>query len=112
MLRSLALGALLLVGTPALACPMADAAAYRAAVEKVEAAQGTKVSLAVDGMHCGDCSTKITAALKGLDGVVDAAVDYQTGTARIAFDSKKVDAAKMIAAIGQAGFTAKVEQAS
>ena len=93
MLRTLVLGAALFVGTPALACPMADAAAYRAAAEKVEATDGTKVALAVEGMHCGDCSEKIVTALKGLDGVIEAAVDSD----------------KMVAAIGELGFTAKVD---
>lgn len=112
MFRTLVLGAALFVGAPALACPMADAAAYRAAVEEVEAADGTKVALAVEGMHCGDCSEKVVTALKGLDGVIAAAVDYQTGVARVVIDADKVDSDKMVAAIGELGFTAKVDTAS
>lgn len=112
MLRSVVLSLGLLVATPALACPMADAAAYQAAVQQVEAASGTKVSLAVDGLASGGCSSKVVAALKSVDGVVEAAVDHQTGKARVAFDAKKVDSNKLIAAISQVGYTARVEQAS
>ena len=112
MLRSVILGLGLLVATPALACPMADAAAYQTAVQQVDAANGTKVSLAVDGLAGGGCSSKVVAALKGLDGVVEAAVDYQSGQAKVAYDAQKVDTAKLIAAISQAGYTAKVEKAS
>ena len=108
MLRSLVLGAALFVATPALACPMADAAAYQAAAEKVDAAGGSKVSLAVEGMHCGDCSEKVVSALKAVDGVLEVAVDYQTGTARIAFDAGKTDATKLAAAVSATGYSAKV----
>ncbi len=94
---------------PALACPMADAAAFAEAAEKVKAATGTKATLVVDGMHCGSCSEKVTAALTGLEGVTAAATDYQTGKTVVAYDAKKVDTAKLIAAIKTAGFQAKAE---
>ena len=42
-------------------------------------------------MTCGSCSDKVKASLKGLEGVILAAVDYQTGAVEIAFDNKKID---------------------
>jgi len=108
-MRHLMIGAALLFATPALACPMADKAAYEAAAEKVEAAQGTKVVLAVEGMHCGACSEKIVAALSGIEGVVAAAADYQTGETKVAIDATKVEAAKLLAAIEGVGFKATVK---
>lgn len=107
MLRSLFVSAGLLLATPALACPMADAAAFAAAAEVVQQADGTKVSLAVDGMHCGDCSDKVTTALKGIDGVNAVAVDYQNGVAEIAYDSGKTDVSALVAAVTAAGFKAQ-----
>lgn len=107
-MRSLLLGAALLVATPALACPMADAAAYNDAAAKVHASAGTKVTIAIDGMTCGSCAEKVMTALNGMTGVVAAAVDYQTGRAEIAFDASKVKAEALINAIQKTGYKAKV----
>lgn len=108
-MRHLILGATLLLATPALACPMADKADYEAAAEKVQAAEGTKLVLAVEGMHCGACSEKIVAALTAIDGVVAAAADYQTGETKVAVDASKVKAEALLAAIKGVGFTATVK---
>ena len=55
-------------------------------------------------MTCGGCSSKVIAALQGVDGVHAAAVDYQAGTATVAFDPAKVDEAKLLEAINTTGF--------
>lgn len=112
MFRTLVIGAALAFATPALACPMADAAAFAAAAEKVKDAKGTHVTLVVEGMTCGSCSEKITAALDGLDGVEAAAADYQTGRTEIAFDDKKTDAEKLVKTIEGLGFKARVEKST
>jgi copper chaperone CopZ len=101
------LGFALLSQTPVFACPMQDAAAYQEAAVRVRSAQGTQVAFNVDGMSCGSCSSKLTQALSEIDGVVAAAVDYQTGQALIAFDSSKTNAKALLAAIEKNGFTAK-----
>ncbi len=44
------------------------------------------VELIVEGMTCGACSARIEKALRRHTGVVDAAVNFATGRARIAFD--------------------------
>ena len=99
--------ALLSFNVPADACPMADAAAYKAAAQQVKATKGTHVAFNVTGMSCGDCSEKINTAIKAIDGVMASAVDYQTGEARVAFDAKKTDEAAILAAIHGTGFKAK-----
>ena len=99
--------ALLSFNVSANACPMADAAAYKADVMKVQAAKGTQIAFNVTGMSCGDCSEKINAAIKKVDGVIASAVDYQTGEARVAFDSAKTNEAAIMAAIKGTGFKAK-----
>lgn len=103
-MRSFLFGAALLLATPALACPMADAAAFAAAAEKVEAAKGAKATLMIEGMHCGDCSEKIAAKLQSLEGVLAAAADYQTGKTVVAFDDAKIDEAKLRKAIEETGY--------
>lgn len=106
MIRSLFVAAAFALSVPAFACPMADAAAYAAAAEKVQAAEGTKISMKVDGMHCGDCSTKVTKALTAIDGVNAAAVDYQTGEVKVAIDEGKTSSDALLKAVSETGFTA------
>ena len=57
-------------------------------------------------------SAKVATALKGVDGVLAAAVDYQTGEAVVAFDGQKTDAAALLAAITETGYTAEPKQES
>lgn len=106
MIRTLVAASLLAFATPAFACPMADAAAFAKAAERVEATDGSKAVFMVKGMHCGDCSDKVTAALKGVDGVKDAAVDYQTGKTVVVYESGKVEKKALLAAITGTGFEA------
>jgi copper chaperone len=87
-------------------CAMADAAAAAEAKTKVEASEGSKAEFKVDGMTCGGCTEKVVAALQGVDGVFAAAVDYQAGTASVAYDPAKVDEAKLLEAINGTGFAA------
>ena len=106
-MRSLLMVAMLGFAVPAMACPMADKAAYEEAAKKVQAAAGVKASFAVAGMSCGDCSDKITAALTKVDGVTAAAVDYQTGHAKVSFDSGKTNEDALLKAIVDTGFKAE-----
>jgi Cu+-exporting ATPase len=99
--------ALLSLNVSAYACPMADAAAYKADVQKVETAVGSQTAYVVKGMTCGSCSEKVNKAILGIDGVLASAVDYQTGEARIAFDDKKTNEDAILAVIQNTGFKAK-----
>lgn len=101
------LGLTLLTAQPVYACAMQDAAAFQEAATKVRASEGTQVAFNVEGMTCGDCSTKLGKALSEVEGVTAAAVDYQTGEALIAFNSDKVDAAALLKVIEKNGYAAK-----
>jgi Cu+-exporting ATPase len=46
-----------------------------------DAAELTTCTLAVDGMMCGNCETKVRGALEGVAGVRSAVVDWEAGTA-------------------------------
>ena len=106
-MRFALLFSLLSFNVAANACPMADAAAYKAAVQEVKATKGTHVAFNIAGMSCGDCSMKINKAINKVDGVTASAVDYQTGEARVAFDSSKTSEDAILAAIQGTGFKAK-----
>jgi copper chaperone len=108
VLRNFVLASALLFAAPALACPMADAAAFAEAAEKVKASDGTKLTLSVEGMSCGDCSEKLTAALQKVKGVVAAAADYQTGRTEISYDADKTAVDALIAEVAKLGYKAKV----
>lgn len=102
----------LLFSVDAYACPMADAAAYATAAAEVQSTEGAKAAFAVTGLTCNSTSGKVATALKEIEGVLAAAVDYQTGEAVVAFDNQKTDAAKLLAAITETGFTAEPKQDS
>ncbi len=109
-MRTLLLSAALFLSVPtAFACPMRDAAEFAAAVEGVRQAEGTKVAFNVEGLTCNDCSTKVTKALKNIEGVNAAAVDYQTGRAEIAFDAGKTTPDALLEVIIKAGYKAEAD---
>ena len=66
-----------------------------------------EVELAVQGMTCGACAAKIQKELNEITGV-EAAVNYATETAMVAFDGDSVSEATVIKAIEHAGYSARV----
>jgi len=66
-----------------------------------------EVELAVQGMTCGACAAKIQKELNEMTGV-EAAVNYATETAMVAFDGASVSEAIVIKAIEHAGYSARV----
>ena len=65
------------------------------------------VELAIEGMSCAACSTRIEKVLNRLPGV-DAAVNLAAECARIRYTPGVADVALLISAIEQAGFKARV----
>jgi len=65
------------------------------------------VELAIEGMSCAACSTRIEKVLGRLPGV-DAAVNLTAERARIRYTPGVADAALLIAAVEKAGFKARV----
>ena len=64
------------------------------------------IELNIEGMHCTGFSTRLQKVLSNLDGVSKAEVSFETGTAKIEYDSKlKVEDLK--SAIIDAGFKVK-----
>ena len=66
-----------------------------------------EVELAVQGMTCGACAAKIQKELNEINGV-EAAVNYATESAMVAFDGASVSEAIVIKAIEHAGYSARV----
>ncbi len=82
---------------------------FAAGAEEDAEANGTQVALHIDGMTCASCSTAVRLALKRLEGVVDATVSFDEKRAVVTYDPKQIAPEKMVAAIADLGYTAKVE---
>ena len=89
-------GALLRVGTPS--------------ASTAGGAVGRTVTLAIDGMTCETCAVKIEKGLRGVPGVVAAAVSYADGTATVTTDAHAPPpSAALLDAVQDAGYRARVE---
>ncbi|MGI8401883.1 MAG: mercury(II) reductase [Gemmatimonadaceae bacterium] len=66
------------------------------------------LTLRIGGMTCLDCSKRITSALRRVEGVSGATVDYRVGAAKVEL-SKDVPPQVLISAVERAGYTAQVE---
>jgi copper chaperone CopZ len=65
------------------------------------------LKIAIDGMHCGGCVTRVTNALKKVDGVDVKQVEV--GSAQVDFDESKTQASAIVDAVNRIGFTARQE---
>jgi len=66
-----------------------------------------RAMLDVLGMHCASCAGRVEKALRGVPGVVAAAVNLATGRAGVHFDSGAVDVEALVAAVARAGYEAR-----
>jgi copper chaperone len=64
--------------------------------------------LSIDGMHCGACVRRVSAALQGVPGVQLGSVEV--GSAEVAFDSERAAVEEIAAAVSGIGFQAHVER--
>jgi Cu+-exporting ATPase len=71
----------------------------------------TRVRLEIEGMTCASCATRIERRLNRLDGV-EAAVNFATEEASVAFDSGTRDVAELVAAVQAAGYHASLPDAT
>lgn len=62
-----------------------------------------EITLKIEGMQCGHCSSRVKAALEKVEGVASAEVSHETGTAVITGES--LDAAALKAAVENQGFS-------
>jgi mercuric transport protein len=68
------------------------------------------VTIRVEGMHCGGCSSSVAKALKATKGVEDAQVDFEKGEAVVKYDDEKVTVAKLREVITHTGFKVAEEK--
>ncbi|NLM46096.1 MAG: heavy-metal-associated domain-containing protein [Firmicutes bacterium] len=66
-----------------------------------------KTVLKVDGMSCKHCKMRVEKALQTLEGVQEAVVDLEAGTAEVTYDEAKISREALIEAVADAGYTAE-----
>jgi len=66
-----------------------------------------KVQLAIGGMSCGHCVSRVRSALAGVDGV--RVLDVRVGAAELEFDPAQTSADRITASINDIGFDATSE---
>lgn len=65
-----------------------------------------KITLHIEGMHCGSCATGIQMLTSTMDGVKSSFVDYDKKEGVVEFDEAKVTKEAIIKAITELGYTA------
>ncbi|WP_271000358.1 CopZ family metallochaperone [Listeria seeligeri] len=63
-----------------------------------------KLTLKIEGMTCGHCEARVTKALAEVDGVTNAKVSLEEGTATVEFETGKVTEDTLIDAVEDAGY--------
>lgn len=61
-----------------------------------------EITMKIEGMQCGHCSSRVKAALEKLEGVASAEVSHENGTAVVTGDA--LDAAAFKTAVEDQGF--------
>ena len=65
--------------------------------------QGERLDFPVTGMHCAACVGAIERSVGNLDGVSRASVNFATERVSVEYDPKRVDLARIEAAVSSAG---------
>lgn len=78
---------------------------------KERVAQKEKVTLAITGMTCAACSSRVEKGLKKVEGVIDANVNLANEKATVLFDETKTSSEKLIERVEKTGYQAEVYEA-
>jgi copper ion binding protein len=72
---------------------------------------GTKnhIKLDVEGMTCDHCVARVTKALEDVDDVKTVKVDLSSNSADVTLKSDNVELEKLVNAVKEAGYKAKVK---
>ncbi|MCC7542181.1 MAG: heavy-metal-associated domain-containing protein [Deltaproteobacteria bacterium] len=69
-----------------------------------------RVRLHVGGMHCATCPITVRLVLQRLPGVHEATVSATTKRALVVYDPRRITPARMVRAIADAGYRARIER--
>ena len=66
----------------------------------------SEIELAIEGMHCAACSSRVEKAIGNLPGVTEASVNLATERARLQIDPDQIKVSEIQDAVAQAGYKA------
>lgn len=66
----------------------------------------TTVDIAVDGMHCNACRTRVEEFLSVHPAVLGATVILESGRARVVYDASSAGIDDLCAVVAEAGYSA------
>jgi len=66
-----------------------------------------KVTLMLDGMHCGHCAEAVANGLKKVEGVKSAEVVYTTSKAKVVYDPDVVKVDDLVKTVTGLGYGVK-----
>ena len=66
-----------------------------------------KITLNIEGMHCGACATGIQMLTSQMDGVASSFVDYEGKKGTFEFDPAKTSREAIVKAIAELGYKAQ-----
>lgn len=72
--------------------------------------KGETITLPVEGMRCGNCSSKVTKALSEAEGVIEACADHEKKNAVISFYPYRTNRGKLVKIIEGLGYTVPGEE--
>ena len=90
----------------ALQLPSIKDAVHKIGYEALEKSDTASVTIPIGGMTCAACAQRVEKALKKLDGVTSASVNFATEKAAVSYDPQKVRAAAIRESIEKAGYKA------
>jgi copper chaperone CopZ len=67
-----------------------------------------RLRLAIDGMHCCGCVSRVTRALESVKGAEIGSV--KVGAAELTFRSSQTSEEEIVAAVNRIGFSARIEK--
>ncbi|MDP3694799.1 MAG: heavy metal translocating P-type ATPase [Desulfocapsaceae bacterium] len=76
-------------------------------LEQEEEGEDVTLDLAITGMHCAACSTRIEKVLSGMAGVVSVAINLVTETGKVVYRKGQVSQRQIREAIANLGFEAR-----
>ncbi|MHB0976969.1 MAG: heavy-metal-associated domain-containing protein [Candidatus Aquicultorales bacterium] len=69
-------------------------------------------TLQVRGLDCPDCAAKVGSAIRGIDGVVEADINFSASTLTLAYDPLATDRDRIVKAVESFGYEVALPQRS
>jgi len=76
----------------------------------VEAAQGRRLTLPVEGMSCASCAKSVEGALSRVEGVTGASVNFATERAEVSVDDSEACVRELVEAIEDSGYDVRTAE--